>query len=318
MDLEDFQILKFIGQGAEGKVYAAIHKETKEHVALKQVYQQIQSNQINEISILYGLSHPCILSPTGYFQDSSKSTSYIVFRRCAMDLQQFSQKQLDKQVLFSLFSDVILGCIFLHRKNLIHRDIKAGNVLVRKEFGQARALLTDFGMTRKLQKNQQLTDITGTPYYLAPEIWSGNEYDQKADSWALGVLLYYIMTGKYTVSGTATEQKQQLSEGFIPDYSNLPRLIVSILDKLLVINPQQRSLPEELFKIPALERSCRSRITQEDWDITFELNFEISKQQMILNGYSPLDTDLNIEQIIYFQQNLGPKLLDNLHMLNIK
>lgn len=77
-----------------------------------------------------------------------------------------------------------------HSQNIIHRDIKPENIMISNS-GTVR--LIDFGLS-KASKKKNLTTIAGTPYYMAPEVLSGN-YKEKADIWSLGVLLYTLVSG---------------------------------------------------------------------------------------------------------------------------
>ena len=84
--------------------------------------------------------------------------------------------------------------LYVHGKNITHRDIKSENILFKKE-NTLEVKLIDFGMSYKNEGNEKkLSEILGTPFYMAPEIFNG-KYDNKVDLWACGVLLYELLSG---------------------------------------------------------------------------------------------------------------------------
>ena len=100
--------------------------------------------------------------------------------------QQFSELQA-AEFIYQLFS-AINHC---HANKVIHRDIKPENIMI-TESNSVR--LIDFGLSKISKKQVLLHEIAGTPYYMAPEVLEGN-YNEKADIWSLGVLLYVLVSG---------------------------------------------------------------------------------------------------------------------------
>jgi calcium-dependent protein kinase len=84
-----------------------------------------------------------------------------------------------------------------HANGVIHRDIKPENIMLTKN-NQVR--LIDFGLSKISAKNKKQSEIAGTPYYMAPEVLDGN-YNEKADIWSLGVLLYVLVSGYLPFQG---------------------------------------------------------------------------------------------------------------------
>ena len=91
--------------------------------------------------------------------------------------------------------DVAHAVAAVHGAGMLHRDIKAQNVMLADE---GRAVLMDFGTGRELADNFS-SDVAGTPLYLAPEILAGGDATVQSDIYSLGVLLYYLVTGSYPV-----------------------------------------------------------------------------------------------------------------------
>lgn len=91
-------------------------------------------------------------------------------------------------------SDILKAIIYCHKRNIVHRDIKAENILFEGRDISSACKLIDFGISLKFTKDSKLKDKTGTILYVAPEVLRGS-YDEKCDVWACGVLLYLILCG---------------------------------------------------------------------------------------------------------------------------
>lgn len=91
-------------------------------------------------------------------------------------------------------TDLLKAIIYCHNHNIVHRDIKAENILFEDKDISSPCKLIDFGISLKFTKDAKLKDKTGTILYVAPEVLKGS-YDEKCDVWASGVLLYLILCG---------------------------------------------------------------------------------------------------------------------------
>lgn len=93
-----------------------------------------------------------------------------------------------------LFYQILLAVQYLHSKGVTHRDLKPQNVLLVSQAPKTRVKVADFGLSKVINDETCLRTLCGTPHYLAPEIWDPDckVYDQKADVWSLGVILYYM------------------------------------------------------------------------------------------------------------------------------
>jgi calcium-dependent protein kinase len=91
-------------------------------------------------------------------------------------------------------TDILNAIIYCHNHNIVHRDIKAENILFSEKDISSECKLIDFGISLKFSRDAKLQDKTGTILYVAPEVLKGS-YDEKCDIWACGVLLYLILCG---------------------------------------------------------------------------------------------------------------------------
>jgi protein kinase A len=197
LDLENFELLKVLGEGSFGRVKLAKNLKTKKYCALKQMkkYDIIKFKQVdhlkNETFILYSLSHPFIVKTEGITQDKRFlyiAMEYISGRELFTYLRSV-QKFSSNQACFYA-AQVTLIFEYLHSFNVVYRDLKPENLLLSTD-GYLR--LTDFGFA-KIISNRTYT-LCGTPEYLAPEILTSKGHGKGVDWWTLGILLYEMIAG---------------------------------------------------------------------------------------------------------------------------
>lgn len=149
-----------------------------------------------------------------------------------------------------IMREVLIVLIYIHKEGIIHRDIKAANILVTNE---GRVQLCDFGVAAQLSTAQlRRTSMIGTPYWMAPEvIQEGAGYNQKADIWSLGVTLYEITTGHPPYAEQEVTRAMHLIPRQKParlegtQYSSaLKEFVAKCLDE----QPEERATAEELYK----------------------------------------------------------------------
>lgn len=193
----------FIGQGGMGAVYRGFDRQTSQPVAIKMLRADLLAREPEslerfqrEAEALRQLNHPNIVKMLDMVQRDS--VHYLI-----MELVEGGSLRdlLDREPrlpiarALNIALDLADALTRAHRLNILHRDIKPGNVLIAAD-GTPR--LTDFGMAR-IGKNQHITAdgaIVGTLAYLSPEALQGLELDERSDIWAFGVMLFEMLTGE--------------------------------------------------------------------------------------------------------------------------
>lgn len=185
-----------IGHGSFGDVYKGLHIPTNTTVAIKTV--NLDDEDIDEmrreIGILMHCSSPYITQYLGSMVSGIKL--WIMMDYCELgSLRSIKQHGIiiSEPILKYLAKETLQGLEYLHRNNIIHRDIKAANVLLTRE-GQVK--ICDFGVSGILLQAARRNSFVGTPYWMAPEVISRSEYDFKADIWSFGITLIELVTGK--------------------------------------------------------------------------------------------------------------------------
>uniref|UniRef100_A0A915KMB6 non-specific serine/threonine protein kinase n=1 Tax=Romanomermis culicivorax TaxID=13658 RepID=A0A915KMB6_ROMCU len=183
--------LREIGHGSFGAVYFAVYGPSRESVAIKKMsYAGKQSSEkwqdiLKEVQFLRQLEHKNIVEYKGcYLKDH---TCWLVMEYCvgsAADIVEVHKKPLLETEIAAICQDVLYGLLYLHGLSRIHRDVKAGNILLTD---QGVVKLADFGSASLVSPAQS---FVGTPYWMAPEVilaMDEGQYDYKADIWSLGI-----------------------------------------------------------------------------------------------------------------------------------
>jgi calcium/calmodulin-dependent protein kinase I len=149
-----------------------------------------------EIDVLQELKHPNIINLHDVFKE--KAFYYLVTEK------MMGGELFDRIVQKSYYNEkeardtclILFNAIkYCHDKKVAHRDLKPENLLLAREDNDMMVKIADFGFAKKVKKPNSLTTQCGTPGYVAPEILEGNPYDEAADMWSLGVIVYILLGG---------------------------------------------------------------------------------------------------------------------------
>ncbi|KPP79689.1 serine/threonine-protein kinase 3-like [Scleropages formosus] len=194
---EVFDVLEKLGEGSYGSVYKAIHKESGQVVAIKQVPVESDLQEIiKEISIMQQCDSPYVVKYYGsYFKNTDL---WIVMEYCGAgsvsDIIRLRNKTLTEDEIATILKSTLKGLEYLHFMRKIHRDIKAGNILLNTE---GHAKLADFGVAGQLTDTMaKRNTVIGTPFWMAPEVIQEIGYNCVADIWSLGITSIEMAEGK--------------------------------------------------------------------------------------------------------------------------
>ncbi len=200
--VEGYRIEEEVGRGGMGRVYRATHEVTGQSVALKMLKPQVASDRVrerfvNEARLLARLEHENIVPLLG-FVDAPRGLFIVMPFVRGITLEQMLRRQgrLPPPVAAELFCGVCAGVAYLHEHEMLHRDLKPGNIIVQSD-GAPR--LTDFGIAREIGA-QGLTAtglVIGTAEYIAPELANGSVRDDpRSDQYSLACILYEMLVGQ--------------------------------------------------------------------------------------------------------------------------
>ncbi|CAD5115083.1 DgyrCDS4096 [Dimorphilus gyrociliatus] len=272
-----FNLLCKIGRGSYGSVYKAEHIQSGQILAIKQVPVDTDLAEIiKEISIMQQCDSPFIVKYYGsYFKNTDL---WIVMEYCGAgsvsDLMRTRAKTLKETEIATILSYTLKGLQYLHERRKIHRDIKAGNILLNNE-GQAK--LADFGVAGQLTDTMaKRNTVIGTPYWMAPEVIQEIGYDCGADIWSLGITALEMAEGKPPYGDIHPMRAIFMIPTKPPPSFREPdkwsQEFIDFVLKCLVKRPEDRAtanelLEHEFIKTKAGPASCMEKIIQEAKDI---------------------------------------------------
>ena len=195
--IDVFDLLEKLGEGSYGAVHKGKEKESGDLVAVKMIPVEGDFAELaKEIAILKKCHCDYIVRYYGSYVSSSDDL-WIVMEYCGAgsvdDLMEATGETLIEPYIQVIMASALLGLEYLHKGKHIHRDIKAGNVLLNSK-GQAK--LADFGVSAQLNSTiSKRKTVIGTPYWMAPEVIRETAYDTRADIWSLGITAIEIAEG---------------------------------------------------------------------------------------------------------------------------
>jgi serine/threonine-protein kinase len=209
--LGKYPLLSVIGKGSMGVLYKSVDPYIKRPVALKTIRRDllVEGDSENfserfriEAQAAGGLAHPNIVSVYEYGEQDAYAyiaMEYIEgrsLRECFEQKVPFSVSQV-----VSMLSQLLEALQYAHDRNVWHRDIKPGNILL---LGNGQIKVTDFGIARiESSMLTQVGAIMGTPGFIAPEMYLGDTFDSRVDIFAAGVVLYQLLAGTPPYVGSA-------------------------------------------------------------------------------------------------------------------
>eukprot|EP00042_Codosiga_hollandica_P042164 m.383945 g.383945 ORF g.383945 m.383945 type:complete len:485 (-) comp56260_c0_seq2:1134-2588(-) len=259
---EVFDLLDKLGEGSYGSVYKALHKTSGRIVAIKQVPIDSDLQEIiKEISIMQQCDSANIVKYYGsYFKDSDL---WIIMEYCGAgsvaDIMRLRKQTLKEDQIACILKGTLKGLEYLHSKLKIHRDIKAGNILLNMD-GVAK--LADFGVAGQLADTMaKRNTVIGTPFWMAPEVIQEVGYDTVADIWSVGIALIELADGKPPYSEIHPMRAIFMIPMRPPPTLAKPEKwspdIIDFLSKCVVKAPEDRPTASVLLQHPFIRNSTR-------------------------------------------------------------
>lgn len=280
-----YQLIKRLGQGGMGVVYKARHSYLKTAHAIKVILPDLVGNDPNlvtrfrqEALAAAAIRHRNIVSVTDFGVVAGKMPFLVMEYVEGESLHDLlvREKRLTPQKALAILSAICSGLAAAHKQDIVHRDLKPLNIMIVRDAPLDEAVkILDFGLA-KIKSGEllgsfiqaQTTGLMGSPYYMAPEQWSDDEPDARADVYSLGVILYQMLAGDVPFKGSSIPSimRKHLSDPPPPltDFGlNLPSGIEQVVRHALEKDPAQRT-------------SSVERLTQEFREALANPNAEIA------------------------------------------
>lgn len=263
--LGKYQLGQLLGQGGMGAVYRSFHPVLNQPVAVKVMQNtlaadpQAQQRFLREAQVVAGLAHPNIVNI--FDVDIQDGRPYIVMEY--LDAGSLADRlqagPLTLAAALQLAAPLADALEYAHQRGLVHRDLKPANVLLRPD---GSPVLADFGLARPVQADSaaQITAtgaVMGTLAYMAPEQFSGQPTDARADIYSFGVMLYEMLTGRLPFTGDSAQimygHLQQPPPSLRVARPDLPDSIEQLVQRMLSKDPAWR--PQRMAEVASALRA---------------------------------------------------------------
>jgi calcium-dependent protein kinase len=271
LPMDDYKLVKKLGDGSFGSVYLVNHRLNKMERAMKKIRKtqgynkQDEEEVFNEINILKTLDHFNIVKIFEFY--NTREAYYIITEFCEEgELYEKIKNKFTEEHAAFIFYQVFSGINYLHRNNIIHRDLKLENILIDSidENGFYHIKIIDFGTAKFQQKNKSERAVIGSSYYMAPEVLK-KSYNEKCDTWSCGVILYMLLFGVPPFDAKTDEEiLERIKKGKYDNNS----------ERWNRASPEARDLIEKLLEMDVSKRfSAREALLHPFFKVnkTFEL-----------------------------------------------
>lgn len=251
-----YELSKTLGSGTFSKVKLAVHKDSKERVAVKVVdlaqmaREGMEAQLKKEIAILKGIKHPHVVEMKEVLR--SKTHVYIVMELITggeLFDKIVAAKRFDEPTARRYFQQLVSGIEYCHSQGVIHRDLKPENLLVD---ANDNVKISDFGLSGMTDKTRKmLTTVCGTPHYLAPEVLSGFYEGTSVDVWSCGIILFVMVAGRHPFDDPSVQglfNKIRLLQFTYPPHFS--KELKDFLNTIIVSDPQRRSTIADIIRHP--------------------------------------------------------------------
>ncbi|XP_043085435.1 MAP/microtubule affinity-regulating kinase 3a isoform X2 [Puntigrus tetrazona] len=278
----NYRLLKTIGKGNFAKVKLARHILTGSEVAIK-IIDKTQLNPTSlqklsrEVTIMKNLNHPNIVKLFEVIE--TEKTLFLVMEYASggevFDYLVAHGRMKEKEAR-AKFRQIVSAVQYCHQKHIVHRDLKAENLLLDADMN---IKIADFGFSNEFMVGNKLDTFCGSPPYAAPELFQGKKYDgPEVDVWSLGVILYTLVSGSLPFDGqNLKELRERVLRGKyrIPFYMSTD--CENLLKRFLVLNPAKRGTLEQIMK----ERWINAGFEDDELKPFLEPEADISDQKRI-------------------------------------
>lgn len=206
----DYRVAEFMGRGGMGEVYRFYHEKLNRSVAVKVLGNNVLTDAkykerfLNEARLQASLHHPNIAELYDFKQIGSELLIFMEFVSGEGLDSLIERRALSTEESLEIFESIVESIAYVHSNGIVHRDIKTDNIKI-SDSGTPKLL--DFGIAKD-PSSLNMTEVggvIGTPNYLAPELLEGRGASPQTDIWALGVLLYKMLTDRFPFEGERIE-----------------------------------------------------------------------------------------------------------------
>jgi Tol biopolymer transport system component len=243
--LGPYEILAAVGKGGMGEVYKAHDPRVKREVAIKVSASQFSDRFQREARVIASLNHPNVCT---LYEATPNYLAMELVEGISLD-ERIRQGPIPLEEALSIIRQIAAALDYANDRTVVHRDLKPANIKIRPD-GLVKVL--DFGLAKPGRQTSSEGDATvtlgmsqvgavlGTPAYMSPEQASGSEVDRRTDIWAMGVVLYEMLTGERLFKGDTISHVLASVLKDTPSLDSVPVKVRPLLAKCLEKDPNKR------------------------------------------------------------------------------
>ncbi|CAD8114009.1 unnamed protein product [Paramecium sonneborni] len=258
--MSGYGFVRKLGEGEQGQVVEVINYRDQKNYAAKQISLNLFSEKL--FQRLQQLNHPNIVKVFEY-EISNNSAYYLMELLHEQSLYKYIRNhQLELEAIQFYSAQVLLALDYLHKNDVIYRDLKSENLLLMKN---GFLKLVDFDLSKLVKHPQKTNTLCGSPGFMAPEAIQGQGYNNSVDYWSFGILLYEFSTGDLPFKGKTPYEVYQAILNEKVEFPNcIDKSVKSLIQQLLTKNPLNRMKKVKNFEYILKESEIYSSLDIND------------------------------------------------------
>ncbi|KAG8182304.1 hypothetical protein JTE90_013910 [Oedothorax gibbosus] len=258
--MDNYKKIRLVGRGAYGTVFLCKQASDNKLVITKEIpvdQMTVDERQVsmNEAKVLAMIDHPNVIA---YYDSFLEDKTMIIVMEYVQGgtlfdfLCQREGQLMTEQEVLHYFGQMVYTLQHVHAKLILHRDLKSQNVLLNEKKNIVK--IGDFGISKVLSSKSKAYTVVGTPCYISPELCEGKPYNQKSDIWALGCILYELMTLKRPFDATTLPAliMKIMKGNFDPVSSIYSHGLKKLLLSMLHLDSNQRPTAAQIMCHPVM------------------------------------------------------------------
>ena len=267
-----YEMKEVIGKGKFGVVNLGIHKKTGQQVAIKILNKEnIKTAEDKElvrieIGILKLCHHPNIVRLLDHLENNDYIYIVTEYIEGGTLGQYFKKKKFNfsERQATNIMSQIANGVKYLHQYGIVHRDLKPDNIMITQQNDYGVIKIMDFGLSKIVSPNERMVDGYGTLSYVAPEVLLRTPYNKEVDIWSLGVILFYMLSGRLPFRG---RKEQEVAEKIVyeplefdeDDWETRSQRVQDLISCCLEKKKENRITIDEFINHPWFKKNMKQK-----------------------------------------------------------
>lgn len=269
-----YKVERKLGNGAFAEVYLIREISTNNEYVMKiieRLHVKEPKKMWNQIKLQRNITHPNIIKLYKVYADDNRIFFVLEYAKCG-DLYEkiLKNESFCESDVVKIISSMLNALECIHKKRIIHKDIKPENILFTDD-ADGSPKLCDFGLSSICKNESLLYNCTGTSAFMAPEVLSNKSYNSGCDMWSIGVITYLLLSGRLPFQGTTPYVLfKKIASGVFEyerEFDIVSEEAKDFISSLLVVDPRKRLSAKKALEHPWLQNTNTEPLSQQRIDI---------------------------------------------------